>query len=560
MKRWARVIWSRRPRSRGRSRARSARRRGPCRLRDPEPRLAGRAGRDLEAYLAVYADFWHTDAVFPWEMLTGRRLRRWSSAASSTSAARSCLEVFGALLFAGTILLYARTALLFGRGAGACSSSVALVLFPGYGIVFHELGERDRLRRGLRGWTAIVVRAALFPSAWRFAAAGAVTALIALTRPANQVFLLVGDPAALLAGTVARPARADARLRAASPSSCSAHGRRRTSGATTTSPSRGAARPACRSSARSSPTTSSIPTTGRPRESSPRRCSATSSRSQPYRAYGIDLRDVLLARQPARARGPDQPLRPGLGLGLGLPDPGPRGAGGGAEHPGTFARGVLRRLRQGARQAALRRTEAAADGLRRQRGGRHRPGCRRSSSTGGRCPTPTEGEPIPSEYQSAQISTPDHSIREVWTSPTEHHIVFDDPAKRRALDRQRPPCRGALRRVPRPLVEPVARPADGPLLEALPAALAVAPRRRRRRRAGGGRGSWWATLAPVLGALAMLLATVMTVWAEPAYAVPVAPAFVLFAAVGLLGDRRARAVGAASTTSSATSSAFRPSR
>ena len=72
--------------------------------------------------------------------------------------------------------------------------------------------------------------------------------------------------------------------------------------------------------------------------------------------------------------------------------------------------------------------------------------------------------------------------------------------------------------------------------------------------------SWWATLAPVLGAVAMLLGTVMTVWAEPAYAVPVAPAFVLFAAVGLLGERTARAVGTTSTTSSASSSAFRPSR
>ena len=42
--------------------------------------------------------------------------------------------------------------------------------------------------------------------------------------------------------------------------------------------------------------------------------------------------------------------------------------------------------------------------------------------------------------------------------------------------------------------------------------------------------------APARG-LAMLLGTVMTVWAEPAYAVPVAPAFILFAAVALLGDR-----------------------
>ena len=43
-------------------------------------------------------------------------------------------------------------------------------------------------------------------------------------------------------------------------------------------------------------------------------------------------------------------------------------------------------------------------------------------------PRPTEGQPIPSAYQSANISTPGWRIREVWTSPTEHHVEFDDPA------------------------------------------------------------------------------------------------------------------------------------
>ena len=71
--------------------------------------------------------------------------------------------------------------------------------------------------------------------------------------------------------------------------------------------------------------------------------------------------------------------------------------------------------------------------------------------------------------------------------------------------------------------------------------------------------NWWAAVAPALAALVMLLATVMTVWAEPAYAVPVAPAFVLFAAVGLVGDR-ARSAGPASRASTATSSPLRTSR
>ncbi len=142
---------------------------------------------------------------------------------------------------------------------------------------------------------------------------------------------------------------------------------------------------------------------------------------------------------------------------------------------------------------------------------------------------------------------------------TEHHIVFDDPAKRvrwLANDRRAAglyatfpdhwwsPWLGLQMDHSSKLYPPL-------WLWLLAGIVGVAFRRPRR---------WWAAVAPVAGALVMLLATVMTVWAEPAYAVPVAPAFVLFAAVALLGERSARAVGATSTTSSATSSAFRPSR
>ena len=174
-------------------------------------------------------------------------------------------------------------------------------------------------------------------------------------------------------------------------------------------------------------------------------------------------------------------------------------------------------------------------------------------------PTPTEGEPIPSEHMSAQLSTPDQSIREVWTSPTEHHVVFDDPSKaaQQAVNDRRlgelydafpdhwwSPWLGLQMDRSSKLYPP-------PWLWLLVGAVAVAWRRPRH---------WWATLTPVLGGLAMLLATVMAVWAEPAYAVPVVPALVLFAAVGLLGEKSERSDGAASTTSSASSTPFRSSR
>ena len=157
------------------------------------------------------------------------------------------------------------------------------------------------------------------------------------------------------------------------------------------------------------------------------------------------------------------------------------------------------------------------------------------------------------------MSTPDTSIREIWTSPTEHHIAFDDPGMRRRWienDRRAGELYSAF---PDHWWSPwlglqmdrSSRLYPPPWLWLLAGVAGVAVRRPRR---------WWATVAPVAGALAMLLATVMAVWAEPAYAVPVAPAFILFAAVALLGDRSDRAVGATSTSSTPSRSAFRASR
>ena len=61
------------------------------------------------------------------------------------------------------------------------------------------------------------------------------------------------------------------------------------------------------------------------------------------------------------------------------------------------------------------------------------------SGGGSALPTPSEGQPIPSAREAPFISTPDGRNREVWTSATEHHVVFGDPddvARAAALDRR----------------------------------------------------------------------------------------------------------------------------
>src|SRR4029077_11508050 len=52
---------------------------------------------------------------------------------------------------------------------------------------------------------------------------------------------------------------------------------------------------------------------------------------------------------------------------------------------------------------------------------------------GDKLPTPTEGEPLPAPHEGG-VTTPDFSIRTVWTSPTEHHLVFLHPGDRERYD------------------------------------------------------------------------------------------------------------------------------
>jgi hypothetical protein len=225
-------------------------------------------------------------------------------------------------------------------------------------------------------------------------------------------------------------------------------------------------------------------------------------------------------------------------------------------HPGTYARGVLGDFWEELSQPLFAGREAPPSV---PEPSSAPPGAPTVVVDGTELPEPTEGEPIPSEHQSAQLSTPDGSIREVWTSPTEHHVVFDDPTKAARLaandgqvaelyaafpDHWWSPWLGLQMDRSSKLFPP-------PWLWLFVGTLAVAWRRPQH---------WWATLAPVLGGLVMLVATVMAVWAEPAYAVPVVPAFILFAVVGLLGDRSEPSVGAASTTSSASRTPLRAIR
>jgi hypothetical protein len=154
---------------------------------------------------------------------------------------------------------------------------------------------------------------------------------------------------------------------------------------------------------------------------------------------------------------------------------------------------------------------------------------------GKQLPAPTEGQPIPSG-QSVWISRPDNCIREVWTSAVANHFTFCRAGYRRrfeainnrldtlfaALPDRRPRAWLALklnqasRWYPRLIIWIVV--GLGALLW--------------RRPHGSG-----ILVALALAAFGVVVLNALGLFADPRFALPVAPAFVLFGSCALLGRR-----------------------
>jgi hypothetical protein len=149
-------------------------------------------------------------------------------------------------------------------------------------------------------------------------------------------------------------------------------------------------------------------------------------------------------------------------------------------------------------------------------------------------PRPSEGEPIPASRFGPAIHTLRGPVREVWRSPTDHPLVFDDPRdERRYLEFERDTAR-LSDRIPTRESNPglvhrlnqASRAFPPPLVWLALGLLALAVRRPRRA---------LVALALSGAGLVVLVATSLVVPAQGEYVAPVSPAFILLAAAGLVG-------------------------
>jgi hypothetical protein len=486
-------------------------------------------GRDFGTYLSFYVQMSDWDSVFPMSMLFRTPVTPALVGGSLDLLGGWGAQALMAVLFAGSIVAWSRAAGAFG-GRAALLTSAALLLYPGYGILFHMLSSDSVCAAAFAGWGLALSRAWLRPTPGRFAVLGAATAVAALTRPGYQVLAL----AALL--PLVLPLSWAARLR--STLACIGvvavalgawsvnNGLRYDDYAV----ARGGAAffPFYRAFTEDRIVS---PENGEASLELARMVRRELLPNEPYRSYQVSLEDYFSRGSPRmfedavvlsdRSRGWDSDYALLRDVGLEAV----------RAHPRRYARGVVGTVLD----ELWSPLHVALPGRPVSRGV---PATSVAAAPVDSLPPPTEGEQIPAARNGFFTTTPDGSIRERWTSATDHGLVFADPrdarrfaavgAEAAALAAEVPPYAGSewlTRQLSRSskLFPP-------PVLWLLVGVAGLALRRPAR-----------SALALAMGSGALLVVTfqALAVYSIIEFAVPVAPALVVLGAASLVGERRA---------------------
>lgn len=479
------------------------------------------AGRDLGTYLRASFELRSDEVVLPQALLVRAPVTGVLSEGLLTLGALPAELALGAL-YALSILCWFRVARRLGA-APAVALALVLLVYPGYALLFHQLSSDAVYAVAFALAAVATARAIERPTTGRAAALGGSVALLVLIRPVSQVLVLLLPLALLLpgswrhrAGTLAAVA-----LSAALPlGAWAAHNAVRADDLTIV---RGAGHglPLYRAFV-----TDRIvePGNGEASRELARVVERDLLPREPYRSYRIDL-ETFFSSGSARMH---EDL---IGLSdrtWGWDDDYARLGRVGREavlsHPADYASGVARdtwRLLSWPLYVPVEGDGGAAS---------------RFLASAAQLPEPSEGQPIPSASVSGFISTPDERFREVWTSPTEHEILADDPRDAAHLHRMNLrvdelfgvfSAREAIAGLGTWLNR-ASKWFPRPALWLLVGVVAVALRRPR------------GSATPLVLTAAGLLVLVTTSLAVPAaaeYAVPVTPAFILFAVCGVLCPR-----------------------
>ena len=500
--------------------------------------LAG--GRDFGTYAGAYVELFQSDPIDLGYVLGRTPVAPLVVGALLDFAGGALAEPAVSLLYAASVTAWFLAARTFG-GASGLLVAVVLLAYPSYGILFHELSSDTVFAVAFAGWSLLLVRVLLHPSTAGFALVGAGVALLVLVRPGNQALLVLAALPLLL------PLSWRSRLAATAAFAVCAVG---LLGAWTV---HNGVRFGDYTVARGG--NSRLPFERvflterivRPENGpSSRRLAGAVEREllpeEPYRSYGIGLEDFFADPSPRmkedlgalaiRLDGWESDERLLRDVGIEAV----------RAHPRPYVRGVSTTVWDLLRLSVFRPLETGGDSSElspADSAGKEEPGD--MIVVGGRAlPRPTEGERIPAPHEGGP-TTPDRSIYTVWTSPTEHHLVFvnaGDEERHAALQRRiselsstLPTREGnstlALR------LNQSSRWFPPPVLWLALGLVGLSVRRP---------ASALALATPAIAAFIVIVLSALAIAAIPHYSVPVTPACLLLGVGGLLGQRRATTV------------------
>jgi hypothetical protein len=538
-------------------------------------------GRDMSRYLETFFQLGYHVPVYP-AVLNSRGPLSALGVGLPLELGGWFAELFLAVLYALSIVAWARVALTFGSRA-AIATSALLLVYPAYGILFHQLASDALFAAVFAGWALLVARAIRRPSLVTFATAGVVLGALVLVRPANQVMLVIvllplllrapawlerlawaaaffipavvvsqawrafaelrwGDAVALdpSTGLVGLAALAVPlllpspwRLRAVAVAVLLVVVAVALKGVPGETPGQYARSVVRNESNQFLYRSFELDRIMAPENGPASRRVATLVRREllgrePYRSYGIDVHEFF-ASGSDRVFGDLTGVAPAADLAAATREAIRR-------HPATFLSGIARTLWDQLANRSVYAPEEVAPAP---------PPEPEIAAGGQQLPQPSEGQPIPASRIGPLLWTPGGRAYEVWTSATEHHFVFTNPKDKRRYDKLGADVERLSVRIPtRDAVQGVIHRANQvshrfppPAVWLLLGVVALAFRRPR---------NALVAIAPVVAGLVIIVATALVAPAVGEYAAPVSPAFILFAAAGVLGVpvRRKRAEAA----------------
>jgi Dolichyl-phosphate-mannose-protein mannosyltransferase len=485
------------------------------------------AGKNLEEYLLTYIQLLDRHPLLPWAPLfrgpgTGVVIGPLLAFDGGALA-----EPVAAVLFALSIVAWSAAALFFGRRA-AILTACALLLYPGYGGLFHQFASEIVMATVFAAWALAVTRAMTRPSPIRFVVAGLGIALLVLIRPGNAVLvpfalfpLLLGARwRQRLAWTAAFTGAACLPLAAWTLQNGWRYGDY------TLARGGNAVVPFYRTFVVDRIVS---PSNG----PASRRLAAAIEQHlltrNPYKAYHVTLKDVfssgsnrvhedlyVLSDQVWGWKTAYSTLHDAALEAI-------------EAHPTAYISGVTDTIWQ----------QLTSPAYSNRIPGQHTQAGSAAAVFRGGLPAQDPHELIP-VGEKAFISRPDQSIREVWTSPTTPTFVVLKPGEKRRFDQIMHDVQTLLGRFPdrsgngwlQLRLNALAHRYPPPLLWLLLGVIALAIRRPR--------GAKILALV-AFAALAVIVLNALGQTAEPRYMLPVAPAFVLLAAAALLGQTGQRA-------------------